>query len=153
MPAGTVRIANQTVIVDTPPDPRTGATHLQLDPLDFIHAVTAQIPDRGQHLTRAYGFYSHRARGARTRARDTTHPEQDRPAGQSETPQPAAPSRASWPRLMKRILEIDPLLCVRCGARMKIVAFLTDPDVVHKITRPIEDGGGDDPFEARAPPP
>ena len=51
-----------------------------------------------------------------------------------------------------RILEIDPLLCARCGAPMKIIVFLTEPDVVHKIVRHIENGGGDDRFEARAPP-
>ncbi len=53
---------------------------------------------------------------------------------------------------MRRILEIDPLLCIRCGAPMTIISFLTEPDVVHKIARHIENGGGDDPFEARAPP-
>jgi hypothetical protein len=53
---------------------------------------------------------------------------------------------------MTRILEIDPLLCIRCGARMKIIAFLIEPDVVHKIVRHIENGGGDDPFDPRAPP-
>jgi len=30
----------------TPPDPRTGSTLRLLDPLDWIHAVTAHIPDR-----------------------------------------------------------------------------------------------------------
>lgn len=150
VPTGTVRIANETVIVSTPPDPRTGATQLRLDPLDFIHAVTAQIPDRGQHLTRAYGFYSHRARGARARA--VSQPIEEEREQAPENPQPASASRASWARLMRRILEIDPLLCIRCGAPMKIIAFLTEPDVVHKIVRHIENGGGDDPFEARAPP-
>jgi hypothetical protein len=52
VPTGTVRIAGRDVVVDTPPDSRTGSTQLRLDPLYFIHAVTAQIPDRGQHLTR-----------------------------------------------------------------------------------------------------
>ncbi|UCF67519.1 MAG: transposase zinc-binding domain-containing protein [Acidobacteriota bacterium] len=33
VPAGTVRIAGRAVIVCTPPDPRTGATQLSLDPL------------------------------------------------------------------------------------------------------------------------
>ena len=43
---------NHQVTVTTPPDPRTGATSRTLDVLDWIHAITNQIPDRGQHLTR-----------------------------------------------------------------------------------------------------
>jgi len=152
VPTGTVRSTGQDVIVNTPPDPRTGATQLRLDPLDFIHAVTAQIPDRGQHLTRAYGFYSHRARGARARAAAKTGEQQPDDHSEQPPPKPARPPAASWARLMRRILEIDPLLCLRCGAPMKIIAFLTEPDVVHKIVRHIENGGGGDPCEARAPP-
>jgi hypothetical protein len=44
------------------------------------------------------------------------------------------------------------LLCPRCGAELKLLAVLTDPDVVFRIARRIEAGAGDDPFEARAPP-
>ena len=40
----------------TPPDPATGATERILDPLDWIHAVTSQIPDRGRHAERRYGY-------------------------------------------------------------------------------------------------
>ena len=61
-------------------------------------------------------------------------------------------SRASWARLMTRILEIDPLLCIRCEAQMKIIVFLAEPDVVHKIVHHVEASGRDNPFEARAPP-
>ena len=30
-------------------DPRTGSTHRLFDFLDWIHVVTAHIPDRGRH--------------------------------------------------------------------------------------------------------
>jgi hypothetical protein len=46
-PEGQVRVI-------TPPHPLTGNTRLNLDVLDWIHAVCQQIPDRGQHLTRYY---------------------------------------------------------------------------------------------------
>jgi hypothetical protein len=41
--------------IQTPPDPRTGATVRIFDPLEWIHAVTAHIPDRGQRK----GFITH----------------------------------------------------------------------------------------------
>ena len=67
---------------------------------------------------------------------------------------PAAAQFEGGPRarMLRRILETDPLLCPRCGAQLKLLAVLTDPDVVFRIARRIEAGGGDDPFEARAPP-
>jgi hypothetical protein len=36
-------------------------------------------------------------------------------------------SEYRWAELIYRIYEVDPLDCPRCGARMKILAFITDP--------------------------
>ncbi len=110
--------------VRTPPDPRTGLVEKILDPLDLIHALTTQIPDPGQHLVRYSGWYSNRSRGA----------------------------RASWARLLRRIFEVDPLLCPACGSEMKIVSVITEPDVIDAILRHIAKTGGRDPFEGRPPP-
>src|SRR5437773_5381077 len=51
--------------IGTPPDPRTGATVRTFDPLDWIHTVTAHIPDRGQHQVRYYGAVSNPSRASR----------------------------------------------------------------------------------------
>ena len=45
---------NGMLEITTPPDPRTGATVRLFDPLDWIHAITAHIPDRGRHCVRYY---------------------------------------------------------------------------------------------------
>ena len=39
--------------------------------------------------------------------------------------------------LIKRIYEIDPLACARCGGQMKVIAFIEPPqrDVIEKILR------------------
>ncbi len=39
----------------TPLDPKTGLDYRRFDPLDWIHAVTTQIPDPRQHMVRYYG--------------------------------------------------------------------------------------------------
>ncbi len=36
----------------TPPDPKTGADSRSFDALEWVHAVTTQIPDPYQHLVR-----------------------------------------------------------------------------------------------------
>ena len=63
MPSKDVRLTSAgKVHVATPPHPRTGKTELVLDPLDWIHAVTQQIPAPRQHLARYYGAYANRKR-------------------------------------------------------------------------------------------
>ena len=50
-------------------------------------------------------------------------------------------------------IEAEPLVCV-CGARLRIISFITDPRVVHRILRhqDSERCQAEDPFEPRAPP-
>lgn len=43
--------------------------------------------------------------------------------------------RRSWAQLIKRVYEVDPLLCPKCGGEMRIIAFITDHDVVDAILR------------------
>jgi len=53
--------------------------------------------------------------------------------------EPPAANRASqtWAMLIKRVYEIDPLACPKCGAEMKIVAFIEplQGEVIEKILR------------------
>jgi hypothetical protein len=64
-----------------------------------------------------------------------------RPAAQEQAPQvaaaavPPAPAevRHRWAALLRRIFEVDPLRCPRCGTAMRIVAFLTAPPVIDRI--------------------
>ena len=44
--------------------------------------------------------------------------------------------------------EVDPLICPRCGGRMKVIAFLTESAVVDRIIRHLELT-----FVAEKPPP
>ena len=50
------------VLLDIPPDPRTGATVLSLDPMEWLRRTTNQIPAKGSHLVRYFGAYANRLR-------------------------------------------------------------------------------------------
>lgn len=43
------------VLLSIPADPRTGATLLVLDPVEWVRRLTNQIPDARMHLVRYYG--------------------------------------------------------------------------------------------------
>jgi len=38
-----------------------------------------------------------------------------------------------WAEMIRKVYEVDPLTCPRCGGMMKIIAFLTEYAVVEKI--------------------
>lgn len=61
-------------------------------------------------------------------------------------------NKASWARLLRKIFEVDPLVCARCGTPMQVIAVITDPRVIDRILRHLASGRGHDPFESRASP-
>jgi len=147
-----------TYLLETTSDPATGATQLALDPLDLIHRLAQQIPDPRQHLVRYYGAYANRARRL-FRAADEEEegggaggPKLDADALADPESEFASARRQSWARLLRKVLEVDPLLCPQCQVEMKIVSVITDPVVVDSILRHVEEGGGHDPHAPRAPP-
>jgi hypothetical protein len=95
--------------------------------------VLAHIPDKGHATTRYYGWYANRPSGMRRQAEpagaDTLVPMVVAPA--------LAPTEATrrWAALLRQIFEVDPLVCPRCGASMRIIAFITEPRVITKTLR------------------
>jgi hypothetical protein len=131
------KLDNGRLVLETPLDPRTGATSIELDPLEWIHRITSHIPDPGRHCQRFYGAYSNRGRislapqdGESSALPAAKHPERDDSDCSRE-------ARSTWARLIKKIFEADPLLCP-CGGRMRIVSFITEPRVIDRILRHLQ---------------
>lgn len=106
-------------------------------PLDFLAQVTQHIPDRSQHLVRYYGWYSNRSRGKRMAAEkarsvpEAPHPEKTVDESREEEYRKAA--RRRWAALIKKVYEVDPLVCPKCGGKMEIIAFITEAAAIRKI--------------------
>ena len=39
----------------------------------------------------------------------------------------------SWARLLAKVLQVDPLVCRRCGGPLKVVAYITDSLAIRQI--------------------
>jgi hypothetical protein len=52
--------------------------------------------------------------------------------------------------LIAKVYQVDPLVCVRCGQRMGLIAFLTDQIAIGKI---LDHLGLSSPEAAKPPPP
>jgi hypothetical protein len=98
-----------------------------MDYLEFIARVTSHIPDKGQVTVRYYGLYANAHRGKVKKAGQAAVPlrmveEELRPI----------PSKG-WAEMIRKVYEVDPMVCPQCGSTMKVIAFLTDYSVVDRI--------------------
>ena len=127
-------------------------------PFPAFRSFCSQIPDKGQHLTRYYGAYANRVRALYL-------PDNEIPLAPAPNDPIAIPPvpeeqdapfvlnrRRSWARLLRKLMEVDPLLCPNCGVQMKIISVIQEPRVIDRILKHMRSGKGHDPFEARAPP-
>ena len=128
------RLRDGNLVLETPPDPRTGATGLVLDALEWIPRITGRIPDPGRHCQRFYGAYSNRGRVVKARVEgDCAHGAADSQEDRDNA-DTSREARSTWARLVRKIFEAEALVCA-CGAGMRIVSFIADPRVVDRILR------------------
>jgi hypothetical protein len=76
---------------------------------------------------RYYGLYANAHRGKVKKASRQAFPlrmveDQLRPV----------PSKG-WAEMIRKVYEVDPMVCPQCGGQMKVIAFITDYAVVDRI--------------------
>lgn len=98
-----------------------------MDYTEFIARITSHIPDKGQVMIRYYGLYSNAHRGKMRKTRKAANPSLI-----IEQEEPFVPSKG-WAEIIRKVYEVDPLLCPSCGDQMKIISFLEDHKVIDKI--------------------
>ena len=111
--------------------------------VEWLHLLCKHVPDRHEHMVRYFGRYSSRARGAEREHPEIEEQEPDA-AGRGAARQAA---KAAWAKLIRKVYEVDPLLCPNCGAQMRVIALIEDPAVIERILswlglwQPLPDGG------------
>ena len=123
--------------------PRMEMILKSLTKVDFIASICSHIPNKNEQMTRYNGYYSNVCRGRRKKdsacESDFVIEDQEYEKGLNK----------SWARLIKKIYEVDPLICPKCGGQMRIIAFVED----YKVIRKILDYLGIDEFKRDRPPP
>jgi hypothetical protein len=106
---------------------RDGAGQETMDYLELIARVTSHIPDKGQVMVRYYGLYANAHRGKVKKASLSPSAlrlvEEDLKRIASK----------GWAAMILKVYEVDPMVCLKCGGRMKVVAFITEYAVVDRI--------------------
>ena len=127
---------------------------------DFIAAITQHISDKRFQMVRYYGWYSNKMRGQRRKRAEEAACESAAAAQQGCGALASAaveiiehralkprhiPSR-SWRELIKKVWEVDPLLCPmtsQCHHEMRIVSLINDAQIIERILRHVGSGGVD----------
>jgi len=81
----------------------------------------------GEQTVRYFGYYSNVCRGRRKKdnINDIEFIIQDTECKKC--------CNKSWARLIKKIYEVGPLVCPKCGGQMRIIDFIEDYKVIKKI--------------------
>ena len=138
---------------------KDGTTHVVLEPQVLLERLVALVPRPRRHLVTYHGVLAPAA-GLRSRVvprwdEDEEESARCRHAGGEDRavadeascwqlPRrvvPHAPVRRRragrrrypWAELMRRVFEVDVLLCPGCGGRRKVLAAIHDPDSIRRV--------------------
>ena len=103
------------------------------DPLEFLAELSSHIPNLWEQTTRYFGVYAARTRGSH--AAKKLKQKNDTPLLLEEPIKAPPPASKYWATWIKRIYNVDPLLCPKCQAQMKVVAFIHDPKEISAIAK------------------
>ena len=98
-----------------------------MDYLELIARTTSHIPDKGQVTIRYFGLYANAHRGKVRKSEEGRHK-----LLIIEEECPRIPRRG-WAAMIRKVYEVNPLLCPQCGGQMKVITFITDFSVVDRI--------------------
>ena len=107
-------------------------------PPEFIAAITQHIPERSFQLLRYFGWYSNRMRGDRKKKEslcldaETTILDEVKVIDVRKY-KPNRIPQLMWRECIKKVWEVDPLVCPKCTGEMKIISFIYKRTVIKKI--------------------
>ena len=127
---------------------RNGATEVVFERSDFMAKLAALVPAPRAHLRTFHGIV---APAARWRAlivptpdvrfgvcahvavppESTRHTESE--PDRMESAPPPRKKNYSWSELLRRVFEIDILVCERCGGPVRVIAAIQEPKTTAKI--------------------
>ena len=109
---------------------KDGRSRKTFDALDWLALLVTHIPARYEQTVRYYGYYSNKSRGLRKKA-DTDNQLPTIIAGEMSSRE----FRRNWARLIKKIYEVDPLVCPKCQGAMRVISVIEDPLIIMRILK------------------
>ena len=131
----------------------TGQTEIVLEPLEFLRRIIATIPPKRLNMVRFHGVFAPRAKvrpqlqlllpqktcthdgNASTEPSASPEAEADGGHGEPSEDLPPVPPRyrRPWHELLKRVFDLDVVICARCGSKMHRISHIEDADTIERI--------------------
>ena len=131
----------------------------QFDPLEFLALLGQHVPNKWESRRRYLGYYSHRDRGRRKREAEEKAAAEKQDQSQSgikctpATPELKKKASRRWAELIKKVFNVDPLVCPKCGATMRIKSFIVDQHEIQKLLKNLGVPGWTKPEPIKRAPP
>ena len=142
-----IELADDTVLYQG-----KGGETVRLDPLEFLALLSQHVPKKWESRRRYLGYYSHRDRGKHRReakekaaAENAENQDQAQVGIKCTAATPELKNKASrrWAELtcgelveaIKKVFNVDPLVCPKCGATMRVKSFIVDPHEIQKLLK------------------
>jgi len=77
-------------------------------------------------------------------------PQDDASVSEAADEELSRAARSRWARLLRKVYEVEPLTCPRCGGEMRFLAVIEDAPVIERILRHV--GAWEPTPPLRAPP-
>lgn len=116
-----------------------GTTHFLFEPLDLLARLAALVPRPRLNLTRYHGVFASNSKlrdrvvPGRPRKPRAHKPDSSNPSNRPNQSQPTESSPLTWAQRLKRAFEFDVTICALCGGNLRVIADITDPDIIDKI--------------------
>jgi hypothetical protein len=116
----------QTGTYNLPKPNHKGQTSIQLDPIEFIDRIATLIPIPHRHRRHYFGAFAPHSPLRKLVALNAKHrPEHFITPHLQQIADKTRKASFEWAALIANIYEVDPLICSRCGGRVKILGFVT----------------------------
>ena len=100
-------------------------------PSDFLAAYTSHIPKHRQKYINYYGVFSSKTRGYNKK--HGSKMDEKYPVMCPEITIEQRKFRRTWAALIRKVWEVDPLKCKKCGHEMKVISVITEHAVIKRI--------------------
>jgi len=125
-----------------------GTTHILFTPQDFLARLAALVPRPRANLTRYHGVFAPNSPFRRAVVPGSANPAHNK-RKKPTTPAPAEsavdrdspPAPLTWAERLKRVFDIDISVCPLCGGTLRVIADVTDPDVIQTILAHLQQRG------------
>jgi hypothetical protein len=123
-----------------------GTTAVIYEPMELMERLAALVPPPRFNIVRYYGVLAPASSlrpyivpedksdiapahpGCSAKAEISTTEE-----AETKPKRGKKPKNYSWAQLMKRVFELDVLVCPRCGLQMRVLCAIHPPDAIQKI--------------------